>query len=312
MKVLVIGDVIIDRYTRGKKRGVSAETPTVVAEFEKEEVFVGGAGLVARNLLRLGAEVVLCTTADVQLRDVIANSTDCPTTEELYRLSVNTYSMVNWTVTEKRRYYVDDYKMVQYDVLNKGTYVHHGEAFFLQNFERSLGGIGDVPKVDAVVVCDNRHGVLTQNIAEKIISMCKELEIPVYVDSQVSQNSSNHLWYTGADWILLNMGEATSLMHYAFPKPMMAHDYSRLCTLLRSGIVVKMGASGAMAYTFDGKYRISPGVKVNAVDTCGAGDAFLAAFVNFKNDLDAANRWAAISTTKVGTVVPSLAEMEYK
>ena len=56
-RVLVVGDVILDTYVYGKKLGVSAETPTVVAEYDRTETFVGGAALVARHLLRLGAEV---------------------------------------------------------------------------------------------------------------------------------------------------------------------------------------------------------------------------------------------------------------
>lgn len=310
MKVLVVGDVIIDRYTHGKKLGISAETPTVVGEFEREDMFIGGAGLVVRNLLRLGCEATLLTTANCHesaFYTFMHDQTDRLTPEELERFRVEIYSLPMWRFTEKRRYYVDEYKLLQYDVLNRGGYVQHQSEAFLQKFRMHL----DTGKFQGVVICDNRHGVLTPEIASGILNISRTYGVMTYVDSQVSQNRSNHGWYEGADWILLNNGEALGLMQLTLVERFGSGgvDFSKLTRVFNSNIVVKIGAGGAMLFTKDGGSEYSPGFKVDAVDTCGAGDAFIAAFATHGN-LEESNRWAALSTTYKGTIVPQIADLE--
>ncbi|MGB7171120.1 MAG: hypothetical protein WBD32_19095, partial [Acidobacteriaceae bacterium] len=56
-RVLLIGDTILDIYTYGTALGLSAETPTIVARRREVKHSLGGAALVARNLLELGASV---------------------------------------------------------------------------------------------------------------------------------------------------------------------------------------------------------------------------------------------------------------
>lgn len=307
MNVLVIGDVIIDRYTHGKKRGISAETPTVVGEFEREDMFIGGAGLVVRNLLRLGCEVTLLTTAnchEAAFYTFMHDQTDKLSPEETGRFRLEIYSLPGWNFTEKRRYYVDSYKLLQYDVLNRGGYVQHQSEAFLHKFRMQL----DVGGFQAVVICDNRHGVLTPDVAAGILNISKAYRVMTYVDSQVSQKSSNHSWYKGADWILVNNSEAIGLLQFGITTELYGSssiDFSPLTKLLDANIVVKLGAAGAMTFYRDGSSEYGAGFSYEnpVVDTCGAGDAFLAAWVRYGKLYDA-NRWAGLSTTYVGTVVP--------
>ena len=57
VKVLVIGDFMLDTYTTGKVRRVSPESPVCILHVQKEESLAGGAGNVALNLSALGAKV---------------------------------------------------------------------------------------------------------------------------------------------------------------------------------------------------------------------------------------------------------------
>ena len=59
-KVLVIGDVIIDKYIYGTSTRLSPEAPVPVIEFKKEISTLGGAGLVYENLISLGVDAELC------------------------------------------------------------------------------------------------------------------------------------------------------------------------------------------------------------------------------------------------------------
>ena len=53
--ILLFGDSIVDVYVYGHALGISSETPTIVAHRDSQKVSLGGAFLVARNLLELGA-----------------------------------------------------------------------------------------------------------------------------------------------------------------------------------------------------------------------------------------------------------------
>lgn len=308
MRVAVIGDVIFDEYTYGSPLGLSAETPTIVAKQEKVEWFVGGAGLVVRHLLRLGCDVKLFSVGDFRFYKW-DESTDPPTREELTRLKNHSWAVDTWSYTTKKRYFVGDYKVVQFDILNEGKWKDHNRndfAFYVRD---------NIKDVDAVVVCDNRHGLLDRELAQKIVSFAKDAGKPVYVDSQVSQKSSNHDWYGGADFIMMNERELDSFICSDDIMKCMVEaglqekiDWAEEC--LRTKIILKAGAEGAYALVEEGLMHSWP-LPVQAVDTCGAGDAFLAAFVSsqgedFRVRLNKANTWAGLSCQKYGTRVPEV------
>lgn len=310
--VLLIGDVIIDKFTYGSKLGVSAETPTVVGKFLREESFLGGAGLVLRNMLRLGCAVktIFPVGNALPYHELLAASTTeeersrhyegfLPTPVDLFR---------DWRFFEKRRYFIDFYKMVQYDVLNKNEYTLEMEDVIKRNFLDALTGI------DCVVVADNRHGCITRNIATMITTECIGRNIPVYVDSQVSQNESNHLWYRGVDNFLLNEKEFRIISGYQDPvqfddvvwRGRIKQELIGVTSKLLCGSVyLKLGPYGSVAYNS----RLDTCVFYEAphlgtvVDTCGAGDAFLAALVA-SGEPSMATHWATMSTLLPGTRVP--------
>ena len=61
LRVLVIGDVMVDAYILGKVNRISPEAPVPVVSFEQEEKRIGGAGNVALNLVALGAQPIVCS-----------------------------------------------------------------------------------------------------------------------------------------------------------------------------------------------------------------------------------------------------------
>jgi bifunctional ADP-heptose synthase (sugar kinase/adenylyltransferase) len=303
-KVLVIGDVIVDRYIRGKQLGISAETPTVVAEISEERTYVGGAGLVVRNLLRLGCEVTLLTVADlegkIKLKHLFGTSNNPITVEENERLALRIMDLKGWSVSEKLRCFVGDYKMVQYDTLNRGTYNDSTLKCTCDVFDDLLRAH------DVIIVCDNRHGVMHESFIVHVMNEAEQRK-PVFVDSQVSQNGSNHVLYGGhAATIFLNEREISGL---ASSWDSRVDRVRYVAERLQSNIVLKLGPDGAMRYV-DGSFSYCDAPKLKAIDTCGAGDAFMAAYVANDYDLLFATRWASLSTTYVGTIVPRMEDYE--
>ena len=111
-KVLLIGDTIVDIYVYGNVLGTSAETPTIVAREIETKTFLGGAFLVARHLLELGACLSFATLVgeDPGASNVTGfahpNLTLLPVTDEGRKTTI------------KKRFWVDGYKLLQFDQLD--------------------------------------------------------------------------------------------------------------------------------------------------------------------------------------------------
>ena len=145
---------------------------------------------------------------------------------------------------------------------------------------------------DKLIISDYRHGLISQSFARALVALGKKFKKPVYVDSQIAQSKGNHAWYKGADLMCLNELEAKSIKD----------------EIDIPNIILKLGSKGSLA-VIEGKKIRTPAFKVKVVDTTGAGDAFFAALVisNFPpttSDLKRANKWAALTTTKMGTELP--------
>lgn len=302
-RILVIGDVIIDEYNYGKPLGLSAETPTIVADLQKQETFIGGAGLVVRHLLRLGAKVDLITNIganEKSLYSLICDSSDPfagdvgVDSDEGERFFCEPIRVVQWQTTRKIRNFVGSYKILQYDVRNTVQLDDDVRKRLIIQFR------GFLSYAKKVVICDNRHGVIDELLAKHIVKECKKANVPVFVDSQCSQHGPNYEWYRGADVFFMNEHE---LELQARALVGLADTTSVTRWLQAERILCKEGPMGATEFWTTGASSSVPGEKVATVDTCGAGDAFLAAYV-VTDSLRLANHWAALSTTYLGTIVP--------
>jgi sugar/nucleoside kinase (ribokinase family) len=158
---------------------------------------------------------------------------------------------------------------------------------------------------DAVVVCDNRHGTMDYSLMDLIRNKHERYGGKLFVDCQVSQKESQHSNYSGADMMFLNLKELDAVVGRPNPEGDCIVDrVLRAKERLRSGITLKLGRHGSATVTKDSdEYIENPAHEVRAVDTCGAGDAFLAAYA-VSEDLEFANRWAGLSTTYKGTIIP--------
>ena len=207
--------------------------------------------------------------------------------------------------TIKKRFWVDGYKLLQFDQLDNRPL----DDALVPTVERRLREAA--AGADAIVVSDYRHGLMSPAVIARVVALAKELHKPLYVDSQVSQSKANHALYRGATVVCMNTKEAravepTFTLDGAAPA---ASAFDKLRGELGiDNVVIKLGERGATALV-GGRVVSSDALKVDVVDTCGAGDAFLAAFClggieRPELSLGVANRWAGLSTTVHGTVPP--------
>jgi len=300
-RVLLVGDTIVDLYTYGSALGLSVETPTIVARRTSVSRTLGGAAFVCRNLLELGAQVDFITAvgADDEAAHVAGFTAS--------GLELVAIADPSRPTTVKQRFWVDGYKLLQLETGDDVLIDEAVAADAMSAFHARLGEAG------VVVISDYRHGLITPAMAAEFVRSANAAGKPIYVDSQVAQNTSNHTDYRSGAIICLNLKEARCVDPAFTPSDQPAAFAGLRARLDARVLVVKLGEQGSMI--FDGETVVkAPARPVMAADTTGAGDAFLAALALTGVDdpfeaLTLANAWAALSIQIHGTVPPALEDL---
>jgi len=291
--------MIVDEYYTGEQLGLSAETPTIVVKHLSARQSLGGAALMVRNVLALGGSVVFVSLVGDDAYQAAVASFEHPRLKKIISVESGRSTIV------KSRYWVHGYKLLQWDHLDHQPPSESTVRHLLGEVERHL------PDADGLIISDYRHGLVTPDFARALVEAGRVAGKPVSIDSQVSQRSANHDWYSGASLFCMNEREAMGV-DPAYDPTQLPTALSRLKHLLHAeSIVLKRGAKGCCAL-LDDEYAEAPAANVEAVDTTGAGDAFFAALSLGPAHLTAqhlalANAWAGLSTTTLGPEPPELA-----
>ena len=300
-RVLLIGDTILDIYTYGSAMGLSAETPTIVARKREMKHSLGGAALVCRNLLELGAAVDFITLVGADEEAAYVRQFSAP---KLKLLAVEDAAR---PTTVKHRFWVDGYKLFQLDQRDDKAVSAGIAKRVLELADEAL------PRIDIVVISDYRHGLLPENLVTPLLQKAHAAGRLVYVDSQVSQNASNHKLYRGGCILCLNLKEARSIDPGFEPSDDPAAFAALNRELDTDRLIVKLGAEGAL-FQHGSRITRAPAKKVNVLDTTGAGDSFLSAFClagisDPPASLKLANAWAGLAVQIHGTAPPKKSDL---
>lgn len=301
-KVLLIGDTIIDIYTYCTVVSEALYAPIPEAEETRSNISFGGNSLVANNILELGGKVAFVSVIG---QDAAARHYDHFTHPNLTK-----FFFVDPTrkTTVKQRWFADGKAILQVNNVDNHDLNPSLEKKIFKVLEK------EVKKSDIIAVMDPQHGFLTKNIIAKILELGEKYHKPVYVDVQISHRKSKHTQYKGADTFFLNSKEAKAV-DSSFNSEESEKTLNRIAKKLNaSNVIIKLGEKGSVAL-FGGKYIKTKAHRVNPVDVCGAGDAFLAAFSLCNREapedsLLIANIWGGLSTTIHGTVPPQKKDLK--
>ncbi len=195
LKVLVIGDVILDGYYSGKVNRISPEAPVSILDIEKKEYRLGGAANVALNIQGLGATPILCTVigSDFAGKQVL----DLMTKSALPIVGMRSSS--DRITSIKTRLVSNHHQLLrmdeeQSDVISK---TEHNEL--INRITKLLTS----EKPDAIIFEDYDKGVISAILIQTIISEARKRNIPVTVDPK----RSNFLSYAGATLFKPNLKE---------------------------------------------------------------------------------------------------------
>lgn len=292
-KILIIGDIIIDRYTYCNAIGKTAKTPTLSVKKNNSEEFFGGASLFLTNILGLGGKCELITS--------IGDDYGLDFLKSRNIIQIKYIINKKKPTTIKERLIVDGYKLLQVDVVDNSDIDKKNEIKIFNLFKKKI------TNYDTVLMSDSRHGLLSKNLINKISLYCKKNKKKIIVDTQVSNVRGNLENYKKvADVISVNENEARYFLRDWDSKNEIVFK-KILKTITAKTFFYKMGANGVMAKNLN-KIFYFPSVPVNVLDPIGFGDAFLSAAslcdnvkVNFSNNILISSCCAALSCSFMGT-----------
>lgn len=161
LRILVFGDIMLDRYINTSVNRISPEAPVPVAEVISEEIFLGGCGNVIRNIKSIGVTNITCCTAmgydpaAVIVLDLLKDLS-CDTS------MVKTYN--HRVTTEKIRIISNDTQLLRIDREKKEKIIYS----LLDNIEDNY---------DIIVISDYNKGVVTHSEVQRLILKCPSAKI---------------------------------------------------------------------------------------------------------------------------------------
>ncbi|MCR9278077.1 MAG: bifunctional D-glycero-beta-D-manno-heptose-7-phosphate kinase/D-glycero-beta-D-manno-heptose 1-phosphate adenylyltransferase HldE [Pseudomonadaceae bacterium] len=295
LHVLVVGDVMLDRYWHGNVERISQEAPVPVVGISGVDDRPGGAANVALNLVSLGAQCTLVSAVGEDEAGMILR-------ERLEAAGVRCAFVPAPGTTMKLRMVSGGQQLIRADF---DVDASAQAAAVVAEAERHVGGC------DVAVVEDYDKG----SIAQPQNLLARLAPLPVLVDPKAKTLAQ----YTGAKAIKPNEAEFIA----AFGGPLTdVHAKQQAVSFLHDAsidaLVVTQGARGIRVLTTDGQVHAIPARPVDVFDVTGAGDTAAAALAlglaldwSIAQAAELANVAAGVAVTRSGTAAvsgPELAE----
>tara|TARA_R110001583_G_scaffold131271_1_gene282992 strand:+ start:2074 stop:3555 length:1482 start_codon:yes stop_codon:yes gene_type:complete len=265
LKVAVFGDLIVDEYQECLAIGMSQEDPTIAVSPLESFKYLGGAGIVGAHAANLGAEVdfySVCGTdplgefareklSEYGVSGLLINDSSRPTTHKLrYRAKGKTLLRVN----NYRRHDISQ------DLATQLIHV------FTANIEQ----------YDLVIFSDFSFGVTSTNLIKTINALCLEHKVSMVADSQTSSQVGDLTKFKNL--LLTTPTEIEARQAAQDDTNGLIQVSSDLTSKLNAdNLIVTLGAEGVLIRHRGETLETDnlPAFSDNAIDTAGAGDAFL-------------------------------------
>jgi rfaE bifunctional protein kinase chain/domain len=290
-RVLVLGDLMLDRYLWGDTARISPEAPVPVIEAVEETTRLGGAANVANNIQSLGGEAMLVgvTGADSHAQDLV-------------RILGERRISAGWLVadrgrltTTKTRVLARNQQVVRVD--REDTDEISGAALEA-TLDRSLAAL---EKATACVISDYGKGVVTRALLSAVLAEVARRGIPVCVDPK----ETHFFAYRGVNVITPNLSEAGA----AYGRRIRDLD-----TLLKAGrylreeldcraVLITRGEQGMTLFRAETPALHFPAVATEVFDVTGAGDTVVSAHALALGAGADESEAAAISNHAAGLVI---------
>ncbi len=304
-RLLVIGDVILDRYLWGDATRISPEAPVPVVHVTRESETIGGAGNVANNIAALGARV-----------EVVGAIGEDDNGKSLRRLFAaggigfdERFANPKFRTITKTRVVVRNQQLCRLDYEEPWNPPSLGAAA-MRLIESK------VREADGVIVSDYAKGLLTTRAVQKVAALARAHGKFIALDPKPASG----IRFTDLDLITPNRHEAIELSGLKFSSDQ-AVDLAAVCSRIWKryrprNLVITLGGDGMLtSHKGDVVHRI-PTAARQVYDVSGAGDTVIAALTlaltsgaSLEQAAHFANAAAGVVVGKLGTATVTPAEM---
>lgn len=303
LRLVVIGDVMLDRFIWGNVSRISPEAPVPVVEVNRESVYPGGAANVARNITPFGAKAELIGLIGMDSEgEVLAGALEKNDIGIDHLLIEKEFP----TIT-KTRVIAQHQQVVRIDREKKQALTETAQTLVLNQLRDVVG------EVDGIIIEDYGKGLIDDDLVKHVVDIATEGDVIVTVDP----NPKNHINWKGVSAIKPNRSEA---FHEAGMPDNSAHlapleddDLlevgGRLMKRWESQyVLITLGEQGMILFS-DGNdpYHIPTRAR-EVYDVSGAGDTAIAVFTmalcagaNALTASDLSNRASGVVVGKLGT-----------
>ncbi len=301
--ILVVGDLMVDKYISGKVRRISPEAPVPVLEVSEEWSLPGGAANVALNIQRLGANAIIAgyvgedssgkelihmlSAADIDVSAIISSAAVC--------------------TTVKTRVLTACQQIVRFDRENILEEPNGCECILQQKISELIDN------VDAIIIEDYCKGTITAGLIRYIVELAKKKGIPIGLDPK----DDTDLDFSGITIAKPNLKEACAAVGISEPTLSGSIDADVILEeigekLLKKwqteALLISLGAMGLYLHPRDGKPLLIPTNAKKVFDVSGAGDTVIATFMSaliggacYEESAHIANYAAGVVVGKMGT-----------
>ena len=262
--ILVIGDVMLDKFMWGKANRISPEAPVPVISIDKISHSPGGAANVALNLSKL--------SANVQIISIVGDDNESNLLEENLRnnsIKIKFLKDAKKPTTTKTRIIAHGQQVVRTDYEDIRD-INSDQITVIKNILNDI-----IPEIDAVIIEDYNKGFLVKDSIKSILDILSKENIPVYIDPK----KDNFFEYNNMRLFKPNRIEFESVINFEKQNK----SFEDLGKTLREKVnaeilMVTRGEEGVTLFTDQNVQTI--GTKARKVhDVSGAGDTAISAFV---------------------------------
>lgn len=311
LRLLVVGDVMLDEFVWGRVSRISPEAPVPVVEVQGESRYPGGAANVARNLRPFCSAVDLCGLTGQD-----------PAAETLTQLLSGEHIATRGLVTDpshpttvKTRIVARNQQVVRVDRERRGTAPDPVKRAARERVASLL------PEVDGIIFEDYGKGLLDQEFVGFVSSLAREQGKIVTADP----NPTNPLVWSGVNVLKPNRGEAFAMAGMPDPgaEDSPLEDAPLLETALRliesqdvGALLITLGEHGMLLVEQGAPPYHTPTRAREVFDVSGAGDTAIALFTlalcagaTLAEAAEVSNHAAGVVVGKLGTATLTPAEL---
>lgn len=305
-KILLVGDIMLDRFVYGGVSRISPESPIPVLGASREEKMLGGAGNVFANLKGLGTDTYFFTVVGddapaAEIRDILDDIGGARAT-----LIVDD----SRPTILKTRFIAQHQQLLRVDYERLDPLVDRVQREILSQIEEIIG------QMKAVILSDYGKGVLTQWLIQKLIRLAKKNKIPVIVDPKGKDFSL----YKGATIVTPNkkeLSEATQGHDVSSDKNIEVACHALIKQSGIETVFATRSEDGMSVVSKKGVPLHLPTQAQEVYDVSGAGDTVVAAIAagvaaggSYEQTAYLANIAGGLAVAKVGTAIIRQDEMK--